>query len=147
MGLQLCGIGNGICMKTLEVVLLTMKIQSPWNRKILTLHSDSESNHDSHSDHEAKPTHTLTFKCIGSTYDSNAQEVLCKASKLLQNNKDMPTKLQPEPTNQYDTRAIAFMCYIDKKWQRVGYVVQECLEHVHKALLECRQLNYVGQSI
>jgi hypothetical protein len=57
-------------------------------------------------------------------------------SKLLK--KEVPTKLQPEPSNQYDAIAVAFMCEIDKKWQRIGYVVHECLEHVHKAFSENR---------
>ena len=98
------------------------------------LHSDSD---DSQSDVEFSlptQTHTVTFKCIGSTYDQIAQESLSKASKLLRNGTNVQTKLQPEPTNQYDNRAIAFMCYVDNKWQRIRYVVRECLEHVHKVL-------------
>lgn len=81
--------------------------------------TDVESEDNSQSDSEFSlptQTHTVTFKCVGSTHDSNAQNVLFKASKLLRDQVEVPTKLQPEPTNQYDARAIAFMCCIDKKW-------------------------------
>ena len=86
----------------------------------------------------------MKFHC--QRIDSNAQDTLFKASKHLKDMKGVPTKLQPEPTNQYDARAVAFMCEIDKKWQRIGYVVHECLEHVHKALSETvlHQLNCTG---
>ena len=132
MGSQLSGTGSGVKILALMVVL-RVKIPIAWNRTMY-LHSDSD---DSQSDVEFSlptQTHTVTFKCIGSTYDQIAQESLSKASKLLRNGTNVQTKLQPEPTNQYDNRAIAFMCYVDNKWQRIGYVVRECLEHVHKVL-------------
>ena len=97
------------------------------------LHSDLESDSENESSLPTQ-THTVTFKCVGSTYDSNAQSALSKASKLVRDGREIPTKLQPEPTNQYDAKAIAFMCLIDDKWQKIGYIVKECLEHVHAAL-------------
>ena len=39
---------------------------------------------------------------------------------------------EPEPNNQYDSKAIAFVCNIDEKWQRIGYIVRKSLDHVHK---------------
>jgi len=44
--------------------------------------------------------HTVTFKCIG---------------------------------NSYDSKAIAFKCWIDEEWHRIGYIVCEALEDVHDA--------------
>lgn len=41
--------------------------------------------------------------------------------------------LCPEPTNPIDARAIASKCYIDSKWQHIGYIVQEAGK-VHEAL-------------
>ena len=94
------------------------------------LHSDVESDRDSQSEDEFSiPTQTHTVK-FSSTHDINGQEVLFNSSKLRD---DVQTKLQPQPTPQYDSRAIAFLCYIDDKWQKVSYVVKEC---VHAALTE-----------
>ena len=39
-----------------------------------------------------------------------------------------------EPDNQYDSKAIAFMCKLDNSWERIGYVVQEALDEVHEAI-------------
>ena len=78
--------------------------------------------------------HTLTFKCIGATKDMQQQLVLRQAKELLQQQKEVPVRLSPEPDNPYDTQAIAFQCFIDGTWHRVGYVVQEALQEVHDAM-------------
>lgn len=44
------------------------------------------------------------------------------------------SELVPEPHNPYDKKAIAFVCSIDRKQHRIGYVVRECLDSVHDAL-------------
>ena len=46
----------------------------------------------------------------------------------------VPVNLFPEPDNNYDSRAIAFKCFIDDQWQPIGYVVKEALDDVHNAL-------------
>lgn len=99
------------------------------------LPSDSESSEDS-STVVPSQMHTVTFKCVGSTYDADAQECLSKASKILRDGGTAEMKMAQEPNNQYNTRAVAFLCKINDKWQRVGYVVKECLEYVHKAMSE-----------
>lgn len=43
-------------------------------------------------------------------------------------------KIEPEPENQYDSKAIAFKCELDGNWHRIGYIVRECFDHVHNAL-------------
>ena len=43
-------------------------------------------------------------------------------------------KIEPEPHNQYDSKAIVFKCKLDDEWHSIRYVVRECLDHVHKAL-------------
>lgn len=48
--------------------------------------------------------------------------------------------MAPEPNNQYDAHAIAFYCTINGNCQRIGYVVKECLAHVHQALSQRRIL-------
>ena len=74
-----------------------------------------------------------TFKCIGSTHDNGAQECLSKVTRILCDNGTVETKVAPEPNNVYDAKAIAFVCKVDGNWVRIGYVVKECLPHVHKA--------------
>ena len=49
----------------------------------------------------------------------------------LEQGHEVPILLAPEPTN---SRAIAFMCMVNGKWHRVGYVVNEILDEVHQAL-------------
>ena len=86
-------------------------------------------------------THTVTFKCIGTTHDFNAQETLRKVSKLLGQEEQVPLVIVPEPDNQYDSKAIAFKCKIDGEWRRIGYIVREALDHVHTALTQKKILN------
>ena len=105
------------------------------------LRSDSESSDDGSTEFSLpSQTHTVTFKCIGSTHDTGAQDCLSKASKILRNNGTVEMKMAPEPNNPYDARAVAFYCNINDNWQRIGYVVKECLEHLHQALSEKRIL-------
>ena len=81
-------------------------------------------------------THIVTFKCIGTTHDFHAQEILRKVSQLLGQGEHVPVKILPEPENQYDCKAITFMCEVDGGWHRIGYIVREALDHVHKALTQ-----------
>ncbi len=53
-------------------------------------------------------THIITFKCVGSVHDLNAQEALKQAADLLRKAVTVPLKFVPEPNNQYDSKAIAF---------------------------------------
>jgi len=53
-------------------------------------------------------------------------------------------KLQPEPDNRYDSKAIAFLCKIDDSgWVRIGYVVQEVLDEVHEAINKKKYSTYL----
>lgn len=78
--------------------------------------------------------HTVTFKCIGATRDDEQQATLKLVCQLCDNGLSVPVNIQPEPTNQYDNKAIAFVAFMDEKWQRIGYVVKEALDDVHCAL-------------
>ena len=85
-------------------------------------------------------THTVTFKCIGTTHDHNAQEILA-AAKQCYTKQVVPVVIEPEPSNPYDSEAICFKCFFNDKWHRIGYVVREALIHVHKALSEKKILS------
>lgn len=90
---------------------------------------------DTDSDEEVVPEiHTIRFKCIGVTHDSNGQEVLRAVSKKLRKGEQVPVRLVPEPDNQYDSKAIGFVCLVNGESYRIGYVVREALDHVHTAL-------------
>ena len=103
----------------------------------LYLHSDSETS-DSNVEDIPAVTHTVTFKCIGSVHDFEKQLVLSKISKLLWEKKQAEVRIHPEPENPFDANAICFECFIYQKWHIIGYIVRECLQHVHKALKERR---------
>lgn len=96
----------------------------------------SESDRDESEDEPKVPaiTHSVIFKCIGVTKEKHYQELLALANRKINNGEAVPVKLQKEPTNCYDSRAIAFMCKADKDWERIGYVVSEALPDVHKAM-------------
>ena len=106
------------------------------------LHSDIEHS-DSKTETNSPPplTHTVTFKCIGPVHDTNAQALFSRVSQILHGGGGVDVRVSPEPDNPYDSQAIAFQCHIDRKWQRIGYVVRECLSHVHEAIQEKRLLS------
>ncbi len=104
--------------------------------------SDSESDSDSQS-HVPSQTQIVTFKCIGTTHDSHAQDTLREVSKALKDDKDVPVKVVCEPDNQYDSQAIAFKCKLNEEWYGISYIVTEPLDHVHKASLREKKIIYV----
>jgi len=46
----------------------------------------------------------------------------------------VPVKLEKEPSNPVDSRAVAIMCCINDVWERIGYIVKEALDDVHMAI-------------
>ena len=81
-------------------------------------------------------THVIVFKCIGATRDKKQQEALEKAFDARENRESVPVKIEPEPTNPHDSKAICFKCKVDETWHRIGYIVKEVLDEVHQALRE-----------
>jgi len=94
-------------------------------------------------DYLHKEQYTVTFKCIGCTRDDDAQDSLRYASQLFDSSTVVPVNIYPEPNNPYDRRAIAFKCWINNKWTRIGYVVYESLDDVHDAM-SSNQITNVG---
>ena len=74
-------------------------------------------------------THTVAFKCVGSVHD---EDRLSRTSKILRESGNADVQVSPEPSNPYDSQAIAFQFHIDHNWQRIGYVVREYLSHFMK---------------
>ena len=85
-------------------------------------------------DYLHKEQHTVTFKCIGCTRDDDAQDALRYASQLFNVSTVIPVNIYPEPNNPYDRRAIAFKCWINNKWTRIGYVVRKILDEIHDTM-------------
>ena len=81
-------------------------------------------------------THTITFKCMGTTKSSSHQEALRAADAFMKEGKDVPVRLRQEPENPIDANAIAFDCQIGNDWKRIGYVVQDILMEVHDAIIK-----------
>ena len=79
------------------------------------------------------PTHTLTFKVMGTTKIHGIQDILLAARDLLDSGGSVPVELVPDPDNPKDNRAIAFQCLINDKWHIFGYV-SEVLDEVHTAI-------------
>ena len=79
-------------------------------------------------------THAVTFKCIGAVRDKISQRTLRVVRDRMDKGYTVPVKLQPEPDNFWDPKAIAFMCNVDEKWTRIGYVVSELADEVQEAI-------------
>ena len=63
------------------------------------------------------------------------------------NKEIVAVKLQKEPENKKDSHAVAFMCKVGTVWERIGYVVKEALDEVHKVMdddkILCVQFDWV----
>ena len=103
------------------------------NTSDITDLSDNELKSESDAECCTEKLYTVTFKCIGCQHDLYAQEALKCVSELLDKGKVIPVNIFPEENNPYDSRAIAFKCWIADKWQRIGYVVKEAVCAVHDA--------------
>ena len=60
--------------------------------------------------------------------------MLSLVAKKLREGGEVPVRLQEEPKNPVDSRAIAFQCQVHENWERIGYVVREALDSVHAAM-------------
>ena len=78
--------------------------------------------------------HTVTFKCIGCTREQKYQDTLAMVAHLRRTGNAVEVRVEPEPTNPVDARAIAFQCKVDATWKTIGYVVSEVLDDVHLAI-------------
>ena len=97
---------------------------------------DSEASSEASSDEPDIPfvTHSVVFKCIGSTKESTYQGTLALVKEKLVVGAAVPVRLKKEPNNPKDSRAIAFECKLGNEYVRIGYVVREALDAVHDAI-------------
>lgn len=65
-------------------------------------------------------THSVVFKCMGSTKCVRSQEVLAEAAHKLRRSENARVRLRREPTNPKDARAVAFDCLLGNCWERIG---------------------------
>ena len=82
---------------------------------------EEEENNESNS---MDVVHALTFKCIGTTKEDRYQEILVEANLQRRSGKEVHVRLTPEPSNCYDSEAIAFECRTsaENRWERIGYI-------------------------
>lgn len=79
-------------------------------------------------------THSVIFKCNGTTKEQHSQQVSAEVASRLRKGEVVKVMLRPEPSNPKDSRVIAFDCNFGTKWERIGYVVQEALNAVNSAI-------------
>lgn len=82
---------------------------------------------DDMSDSDSIPaiTHTVLFKCIGTDKERRYQEVsrsMCLAAKKHGEGTNVLVKLEPEPNDRYDNKAVTFICKVDS-----GLQLEACL--------------------
>lgn len=107
--------------------------ESDSGQSVMENTDDSEDDPD--DDSISAITHSVVFKCIGCNKENRYQELLALAKrKSTKDDVNILVKLQPEPNNPIDTKAIAFMCKAENNWERIGYVVQEALDDVHEVI-------------
>ena len=70
--------------------------------------------------------------------------MLIDAGKKHRKGESFPVKLEREPDNPYDCNAIAFMCKLDDKWERIGYVVTEALSDVSTAIRNKKSSKFIS---
>ena len=89
---------------------------------------------ESDLEEEESVSDSVVFKCIGVTRDSEYQDVLKSVSELLRQGKTVPVRMEAEPTNPYDAKAICFQCELDSQWKLFAYVGKELCDCVHEAI-------------
>ena len=89
-------------------------------------------------------THIVTFKCIGAVSDKKQQKALEHAFVVRARGEIVRVKIEPEPTDSYDSKAVSFMCMVEGSWQRIGYVVRETLDEVHEAIRQRNNKLFYG---
>ena len=97
-------------------------------------HDEDTDAHDEDIDAIPSITHSVVFKCISTLKQHEYQETLALVKRKMREGTVVPVKLEKEPLNPVDTKAIAFVTNVNGTWERIGYVVQEILDEMHKAM-------------
>ena len=116
-----------------ELVKCEDKVESSTDEELSEHSVTSEEESDELANHQV-PSDVLTFKCIGATKSPDYQTALRKARDLILGGQVVPVTLVHEPNNPHDSRALAFVCHMEGKQHRIGYVVSEVVEEVHLAI-------------
>ena len=114
-----------------------------------TLLNDKETEADDADDDEAveATVHSLPFKVMGTCYSTSRQEALKEAFELMNGqNRHISVKLEAEPFNIVDSRAIAVFIKSSEDFKNVGYIVTELTQFVHP-LLEKQSLEVSVRAI
>ena len=104
-----------------------------------TLPDDKEADADDSDGDEAveATVHTLPFKVLGTCYSTSRQEALKEAFEhMYGQNRHISVKLESEPCNTVDSRAIAVFIKSSADYKKVGYIASELTQFVHPLLEE-----------
>ena len=124
----LCGSGAGqITTSTIAAAVNYVPLNQ---RRLHVAQSDSEVISNRSAEIPAI-THSVVFKCIGSTKESSYQDALVLAKSKMRLGQSVPVRLKNEPNNPKDSRAIAFECKPADQYIRI---VHEALDAVHNAI-------------
>ena len=104
-------------------------------------HDEDTSAYDEDIDAIPAITHSVVFKCIDTLKQYEYQETLALVKRKMLGGTVVPVKLEKEPLNPVDTKAIEFVTNVNGFWEQIGYVVQEILDEMHKAMDENLILN------
>ncbi len=121
---------------SLRVAVTTAQRMNAVVRQKAQNESESTPSSDDEDEELADDFHTRTvvFKCIGAAKERRPQAVLSEASYKFRRGEAVEVRLLPEPSNPWDSRAIAFQFKVGANWERIGYVVREALNAVHSAI-------------
>ena len=104
-----------------------------------SVHPSTLSNDKEADDDEAveATVHTLPFKVLGTSYSTSRQDALKEAFELMHGqNRHIVVKLEAEPFNIVDSRAIAVFIKSSVDYKKVGYIPTELTQFVHPLLKE-----------
>jgi len=90
-------------------------------------HHSAEDDSDATNCTEEAVQHTVTF-ILSALAQNMSQEVLRNVSKLLVKGEIVPVNIYPEPDNPYNSKVIAFKCWLEDKWHEIGYIIRETLD-------------------
>ena len=101
--------------------------ESDYERTSHKYDDEEKSSEEEHTEDCPESLFMIISKCIGTTKEHRYQETLAEVALSRRNELDVEFRISPEPTNPFDARAIAFKCFLNNRWERVGYMVTDVL--------------------
>ena len=117
-----------MCLKV--KLQLTMYLRHHWWQPVILMKSiASQMTRITNSEHPQ----LLSSVLVPNMIHMHIQSILKIVIAQLYKGQEVPVNIYPEPLNQFDAKAIAFKCWVNNDWHRIGYIVREALDNVHDA--------------